>query len=110
MNWIAAIVRFVVAALVLMLIGYIVPGFSHLSFWSALLAAVVIALVGYVLESLFGKSVSPFGRGIVGFIVSAVVIYLTQIVIPGMHVTILGALIAAFVIGIIDSFVPTAIR
>lgn len=110
MNWIAAIVRFVVSALVLMLIGYIVPGFSHLTFWSALLAAVVIALVGYVLEALFGKRVSPFGRGIVGFLVSAVVIYLTQIVIPGMHVTVLGALIAAFIIGIIDSFVPTAVR
>lgn len=110
MNWIGAIVRFVVAAIVLMLLGYIVPGFSHLTFWSAVLAALVIALVGYIIESIFGKSVSPYGRGIVGFVVSAAVIYFAQVVVPGMHVTILGALIAALVIGIVDIFIPTAVR
>lgn len=110
MSWVGAIVRFVVAAIVLMLLGYIVPGFSHLGFWSALLAALVIALVGYILESMFGKSISPYGRGLVGFLVSAAVIYVTQLVIPGMHVSILGALIAAFIIGLVDLFIPTAVR
>lgn len=110
MSWVGAVVRFIVAALVLMLMGYVVPGFSHLSFWSALLAALVIALVGYIVEALFGKSVSPYGRGIVGFLVAAAVIYLAQIVVPGMHVTIVGALIAAFVIGLVDLFIPTAVR
>jgi uncharacterized membrane protein YvlD (DUF360 family) len=46
----------------------------------------------------------------VGFIVSAAVIYLAQVVVPGMHVTILGALIAALVIGLVDLFIPTAVR
>ena len=110
MNWLATAVRFIVSALVLMLMGYVVPGFSHIGFLSALLAAVVISLVGYILESLFGKSISPYGRGIVGFLVSAAVIYVAQIVVPGMHVTVLGALIAAFVIGIVDLFIPTAVR
>lgn len=109
-SWIGAIVRFVVAALVLMLMGYIVPGFSHLTFWTALLAALVIALIGYIIEAMFGKSVSPYGRGLVGFLVSALVIYLTQIVVPGMHVSIIGALIAAFLIGLVDLFIPTSVR
>lgn len=110
MNWMGAIVRFVVAAIVLMLLGYIVPGFSHLTFWSALLAALVIALAGYLIEAMFGKSVSPYGRGVVGFLVSAAVIYVAQLVVPGMHVTIVGALIAAFIIGLVDLFIPTAVR
>jgi uncharacterized membrane protein YvlD (DUF360 family) len=110
MHWIGAVVRFVVSAIVLMLLGYVVPGFSHLTFWSALLAALVIALVGYLIEALFGKSVSPYGRGIVGFLVAAAVIYVAQLVVPGMHVTIIGALIAAFVIGLVDLFIPTAVR
>lgn len=110
MNWLGAIVRFIVSAIVLMLLGYVVPGFSHLTFWSALLAALVIALVGYLIETLFGKSVSPYGRGLVGFLVSAAVIYMAQLVVPGMHVTIIGALIAAFVIGLVDLFIPTAVR
>ncbi len=109
-SWIGMIVRFVVAALVLMVMGYIVPGFSHLGFWSALLAALVIALAGYIIEAIFGKSISPYGRGLVGFLVSAVVIYFTQFLVPAMHVSILGALIAAFVIGLVDLFIPTAVR
>ncbi len=110
MNWVGAVVRFIVAALVLMLMGYVVPGFSHIGFWSALLAALVIALVGYIIEAMFGKSVSPYGRGLVGFLISAAVIYFAQVVVPGLHVTILGALIAAFIIGLVDLFIPTAVR
>jgi uncharacterized membrane protein YvlD (DUF360 family) len=110
MSWVGAVVRFVIAALVLMFMGYIVPGFSHLGFWSALLAALVIALAGYLIEAMFGKSASPYGRGLVGFIVASVVIYFAQFLVPGMHVSILAALIAAFIIGIVDLFIPTAVR
>ena len=45
-----------------------------------------------------------------GFLVSAVVIYIAQFVVPMMHVTVLGALIAAFIIGLIDMFIPTTLR
>lgn len=53
---------------------------------------------------------SPYRRGIVGFIVSALVIWAAQFIVPGMEVTFFGALLAAFVIGVIDLFVPTAVR
>lgn len=105
-----AIVRFIVSALVLMLVGFILPGFKSLTFVHALFAAIVIAALGWVVESLLGKTVSPYGRGVVGFIVSAVIIWAAQFVVPGMAVSVIGALLAAFVIGIIDLFVPTTIR
>ncbi|NMB38321.1 MAG: phage holin family protein [Firmicutes bacterium] len=110
MDWLGAVVRFVVSALVLMVVGYIIPGFSALGFWNALLAAVVIAAIGWVIEATLGKRVSPYSRGIVGFLVSAIVIWTTQFIVPEMEVTFLGALLAAFVIGIIDMFVPTTVR
>ncbi|NMB12034.1 MAG: phage holin family protein [Firmicutes bacterium] len=110
MDWVGAVVRFIVSALVLMLVGYILPGFKTMGFLNALLAAVVIAAIGWVIEATLGKEVSPYGRGIVGFLVSAVVIWAAQFVVPGMQVSILGALLAAFVIGIIDLFVPTTVR
>ncbi|WP_019120273.1 phage holin family protein [Brevibacillus massiliensis] len=100
------VIRFIVAAIVLMFVGFLVPGFSITSFWTAILAAIVIALIGWAIEAMFGERVSPFHRGIVGFLVSAVVIYLTQFIVPGFHVTILGALLASLVIGIIDLFIP----
>ncbi|NLO65461.1 MAG: phage holin family protein [Firmicutes bacterium] len=104
------IVRFIVSALVLMLVGFILPGFKTMSFFHALFAAVVIAALGWVVESLLGKTVSPYSRGVVGFLVSAVIIWAAQFIVPGMSVSLVGALLAAFVIGIIDLFVPTTIR
>ena len=106
MQFLGHVVRFTVAALVLMVVGWIVPQFSVGGFGSALLLALVIALFGWAIEGIFGKKVTPFGRGIVGFIVSALVIYLAQFIVGGVSVSILGALLAALVIGIIDLFIP----
>lgn len=105
------IVRFVVSALVLMFVGFLVPGgFYVAGFWTALLAAVVIAALGWVIERLFGRNISPYARGVIGFVSGAVVIFLAQAVVPGMHVTVYGALLASLIIGIVDLFVPTAMR
>lgn len=106
MNIVGAIVRFIVSALVLMVVGFLVPGFSRLTFVSALIAAVVIAVIGWAVERLFGGRVSPYARGIVGFLVGVAVIYVAQYFVPGMRVTLLGAVIASLVIGLIDLFVP----
>lgn len=104
------VVRFIVSALVLMLIGLITPGFSTMGFMNALIAAAVIAGLAYVAEMMLGRDISPYGRGGIGFVVSAIVIFLAQYIVPGMQVSIIGALIAAFLIGIIDAFIPTMLR
>jgi|GEM_PF-56138 putative membrane protein len=104
------IIRFIVSALVLMFVGFVVPGFRVGGFGGALVASVIIALLGYLAEKLFGRNVSPQSRGIVGFLTSAVVIYLTQFIVSGVRVTVVGALLSALVIGIIDAFVPTELR
>ena len=109
-GWLAHIVRFVVAAIVIMVVSYITPGFSRLGFGYALLAAVLITVIGYALETMFGKNISPYAHGAVGFIVSAIIFYVIQFLVPGMTITVLGALIAALIVGIIDMFVPTGIR
>ncbi|RAR44888.1 phage holin family protein [Paenibacillus sp. MDMC362] len=106
MQFLGHVVRFIVAALVLMVVGWIVPQFTVGGFGSALLLALVIALIGWAIEGIFGKKVTPFGRGIVGFLVSALVIYLAQFIVGGVSVSVLGALLAALVIGIIDLFIP----
>lgn len=108
MNFLSHVGRFVVAALVLMVVGWIVPQFSIGGFWSALILALVIALLGWVVEGIFGKKATPFGRGIVGFIVSALVIWVAQFVVSGVSVSILGAILAALVIGIVDLFLPVS--
>jgi len=112
MQWVGVIIRFVVSALVLMVVSWISPGFMVKGgFLGALIAAAVIALLGYVGEIILGTRISPQSRGIVGFVAAAVVIYLAQFIIPGLlSVSIIGALISAFIIGLIDTLVPTMLR
>src|SRR5690606_17289082 len=43
LDFLGTIVRFVVSALVLMFVGFLLPGFAPLGFLNALLAAIVIA-------------------------------------------------------------------
>ncbi len=104
------IIRFIVSALVLMLISFLIPGFSVAGFTGALLAAVVISVLGFVVESILGEKISPKNRGLVGFISAAVVIYLSQYIVPTINVTWWGALLASVIIGVADQFVPTEIR
>jgi len=106
MHILGAIVRFIVTAIVLMFVAWIIPGFSVGGFWSAVMLAIVVAAIAWVIEALFGKKITPFGRGIVGFLTSAVIIYISQFLVSGVRVTIIGALLAALVIGIIDLFIP----
>lgn len=109
MNILAHVLRFIVSAIVLMFIGWIVPQFTVGGFWSALFLALVIALFGWIIEGIFGRNVTPFGRGIVGFLTSALVIWLAQFVVGNVRITIIGAILAALAIGIIDLFMPVKV-
>lgn len=106
-SWIGMIIRFIVAAIVLMITSFLTPGFEDLGFGNALLAAIVIAIMDWLIQRLFKIDASPFGRGISGFLIAALIIWLTQFFVPGMTVNLFGALIAALVIGIIDAVIPT---
>jgi len=107
---IGAVIRFIVSALVLMVVSFLIPGFRIAGFINALLASIVIAIIGYLMERIFGGKVTPSARGIIGFLTAAVVIYLVQFLIPTMRVSIIGALLASLIIGIADMFIPTELR
>lgn len=109
-DWLRPIVRFATAALVLLFVGYVVPGFSALTVWDAILAALVIAGIGYLVELAFGREASPYAHGITGFLVSAAVIYVSQFFVRGLSVSIIGALLASLIVGVIDMFIPTRLR
>lgn len=102
-NW---VIRLILFAIVLGITSFLTPGFSINGMWAFLLAALVITVVDYFVESLMGENISPLGTGLKGFIISAIIIYLVQFIVPHMSVTIIGALIASLIIGIIDAIIP----
>ena len=101
--------KMVVVAIVLVVVSLLTPGFSIRGLWSFLIAAVVISVLDFLAEKLMGTDVSPFGKGLAGFLISAVIIYVTQFFVPNMSVSIIGAVIGALVIGILDAVIPSNI-
>jgi uncharacterized membrane protein YvlD (DUF360 family) len=74
-----------------------------------LIAALVISAADYLVEKLFKVDASPFGNGIKGFVISVIILYFAQYFVPGMTVSIWGAIIGAIVIGLIDAILPTRV-
>ena len=105
-SWVGFILRFILSAIVIAVAAFLTPGFSIRGIWSILIAAAVISLADYLMNRVFKLDASPFGRGITGFIIASVVIYGTQFFVPAMRVTILGAIIGAVVLGLLDMIMP----
>lgn len=101
--------RFALTAVILFLVSFFTPGFSITGMWSFFLAAIVISLLDYFAERLMGVDVRPFGRGLKGFALSAIILYLAQFLVPNMNVTVLGAVLGAVAIGILDAVFPTQV-
>ena len=98
--------RLVLTAVILGIASFFTPGFSINGLWSFLLAALVISVLDYLIESFMGVDASPFGKGIKGFVVAAVILYIAQFLVPNMSVSIFGAILAAIAIGIVDAVMP----
>lgn len=105
-GWGSLILRVILSAIVLSIAAFFTPGFTINGIWAVLLAAAVISIIDYMIQRFTPLHASPFGRGFTGFIVSAIVLYATQFLVPNMGVTMWGALIGALVIGIIDMIIP----
>ena len=98
--------RLVSAAIVLAITAFFTPGFSINNFWALALAAVVLTALDYIIVKFTGLEASPFGKGFVGFIVAAVVLYITQFFVAGYTISWLGAIIGALVYGVVDYLIP----
>ena len=100
------LLRVVITAIVIAIAAFFTPGFTIDGLGSVLLAAVVIGVLDYLIQKFTGIDASPFGRGIAGFLLTALILYLTQFVVRGFNISLWGAIIGALVIGIIDAIMP----
>ncbi len=98
--------RFITSAIILAITAFFTPGFEIASLWTLLLAAVVLAIMDYLFNLILGVEATPFGRGIVGFIVSVVVLYATQFFVAGYSIGWFSAIVGALIYGVIAAMIP----
>lgn len=100
------ILRFVTSAVILAITAFFTPGFTISNVWSLALAAVVLTVIDYLIVRFTGLHASAFGKGFVGFILAAVVLYVTQYFVVGYSISWIAAIIGALIYGVVDYFVP----
>ncbi len=101
------LLRVLITSIVVAIAAYFTPGFTIDGLWSLLLAAVVIGILDYLVQRFTGIDASPFGRGIAGFLVAAIILYVTKFIVPGFNISLWGAIIGgALVIGVVDAIMP----
>ena len=98
--------RLVAAGVVLAITAFFTPGFEINNFWSLAIAAVVLTVLDYLIVKFTGLQASPFGKGFVGFVLSVVVLYVTQYFVAGYTISWMAAIIGALIYGIVDYFIP----
>lgn len=98
--------RLVVAAIVLAITAFFTPGFQINNIWTLAAAAIVLTLIDYLIVKFTGLHASPFGKGFVGFVLSAVVLYVTQYFVAGYTISWMAAIIGAVIYGVVDYFLP----
>jgi len=98
--------RLVTAGIVLAITAFFTPGFSINSFWALAAATIVLSIIDYLITKFTGLHASSFGKGFVGFVLAAVVLYVTQYFVAGYTVSWMAAIIGALVYGVVDYFLP----
>lgn len=112
MNFAGLLIRYIVAVIVLHIIGGLRLGMQVAGFRGAFVAAFIITLLTFVVERIAGAGINKISRRRwMGFITSAAVIYLTQFFIPQyFSVSIVATLFTAIFIGLADTLIPSMLR
>ena len=105
-TFVQVILRFITSAVILAITAFFTPGFTISNIWALALAAVVLTVIDFLLIKFTRLHASSFGKGFVGFILAAVVLYVTQFSVAGYSISWIAAIIGALIYGVVDYFIP----
>jgi len=102
----SVVLRLVTSAVILAIAAFFTPGFNINSIWALILAAIVLTVIDFLINKFTGLRASPFGKGIVGFLLAAFALYATQYFVIGYSVSWISAILGALIYGVVDFFIP----
>ena len=100
------IARLATAAIVLAITAFFTPGFRIDNMWALIAATIILTAMDYLITKFTGLHASSFGKGFVGFVLAAVVLYVTQYFVAGYTISWIAAIIGALIYGVVDYFLP----
>lgn len=103
---IGLLLKVLASAVAVFVAAFLAPGMEVTNFTAAIIAAIAMGIIDWAILKFTGYDGSPKGKGAIGFITAAVVIYLTGLIVDGFTVSIIGALIGAAILGIVDMIIP----
>lgn len=98
--------RLVTAMVVLAITAFFTPGFSINNFWTLAISAIVLTVIDYIISKFTNMSVNSFSKGILGFVLAAATLYITQFFVAGYTISWMAAIIGALIYGVVDYFIP----
>ena len=108
------VLYFVVMAAVMLLLSRLLPGFEVSGWGPALLAAVVLALMNTLVKPILFVLTLPLillTLGLFLFVLNAIVLWLTALLVPGFHLHGIGTtLIASLVLSLVSLMWKSATR
>lgn len=106
------IVRWVLLALALILVAWIVPGINIAGFFAALIAAIVIGIVNVLIRPILLAITLPINiltLGIFTFVVNALLLWLVGAIVPGFEVAgFIPALLGSILLSILSVIINWA--
>lgn len=109
MNLVSFLLSWLVSAVVLMAVAYIVPGFTVTTFGAALIAALVVGIVNAIVVPILNVIALPLNfitLGLFSFVISAVGLLLAAALVSGFAINgIVPALIGAVLIALANTAV-----
>lgn len=100
------LIKTITSSIILAITAFFTPYFDITALFSLVLAGFVITLIDYIFNILLGNNLSPIIRGVIAFLVSIVLLYGIQFIIPSYVITLPSAIIGAIIYSIIASHIP----
>ena len=103
-------IRLISSGVILGITAFFTQGFNILSIWSLIFATLALTLIDYFLVVFTGLQAAPFGRGLIGFFLAVITLYILQFIIDGYYISWIASIFGAFIYGIIDYLIPSNLK
>lgn len=96
------IMKIIMVPVALVLSDYVFPNLNYGTLTQAVLTGLVIAVIGHLMEVMLLHRGTVFTSTVIDFFTAFLVIYVSQFVFAGSRITLVGAFMAALVIGVVE--------